>query len=449
MESFQRTPIPFVEFFLALIQALTAEGVRYCILRNYEGFPELNSGNDIDFLISAHQLPLAIRAIQSIQGVRVVGYAERSYVANVFVEGISRPGGDRTLEIDFDLTLSWKGLPFLDTEAVLNPAIPRVAGEVSFFVPAPIHESITSLFTRLVIAGQLKEKYFPGVQRTFVENRLDVIAVLRPTFGLKTAMRLVDSVIDGDRRKVLDCVRPLRTSLAVRSLLRRPVRSLLAIVRHYTNEIAFRFSSETLETLSILSPNGSVRANVVDSLVSMLRSSATVEKQHLPQPSTLEQQAPEAVPDASFETVVPMNRLLSMAMAVFWLVGAWTKRLSARRHLTLHLWQTCYADVLIAPRKFRYAGPMWFARLTGRLFPASDLWVLLDPGNGDCQSSGREAPQAETRRELEAYRAFVKTRKRYVILDAVQPTDRVTEYAYDAIIATLAQITNEKLKRRF
>jgi hypothetical protein len=247
-----------------LIQAFAAEGVRYCILRNYEGFPDRNSGNDIDFLISAQQLPLAMRAIRSIHGVRIVGYTERTYVANFYLEGISRPAGDRALQIDFDLMLPWKGLSFLNTEAVLGSAIPRVAGDVSFFVPTPIYESIISLFTRLVIAGQLKEKYFPDVQRTFADNRPNVISVLRTTFGLKTAMRLVDSVIDGDRRKVLDCVGPLRTSLAVRSLLRRPVRSLLAIVRHYANELAFRFSPGTLETVSILGSDQGLKATVVD-----------------------------------------------------------------------------------------------------------------------------------------------------------------------------------------
>ena len=230
-----------------------------------------------------------MRAIRSIHGVRIVGYTEREPMWRTSIWKVSLgQAGDRALQIDFDLMLPWKGLSFLNTEAVLGSAIPRVAGDVSFFVPTPIYESIISLFTRLVIAGQLKEKYFPDVQRTFADNRPNVISVLRTTFGLKTAMRLVDSVIDGDRRKVLDCVGPLRTSLAVRSLLRRPVRSLLAIVRHYANELAFRFSPGTLETVSILGSDQGLKSNGRRLASSyMLRSSAKVEKHYLKQPSTL------------------------------------------------------------------------------------------------------------------------------------------------------------------
>jgi hypothetical protein len=180
----------------------------------------------------------------------------------------------------------------------------------------------------------------------------------------------------------------------------------------------------------------------------MLRSSAKVEKHYLKQPSTLGNQASGTTPFANSETNASRGQLLSTVLVVWWLVHAWSNRLTARKNLTLHLRETCYADLLAAPRKYRYGGPMWFARIAGKLFPASDLWVLLDSGNVGCHSSGEGVSPAEAQGELEANRIFVKMRKRYVILDALQPADRVTEDAYEAIIETLVQVTNEKLKRR-
>jgi hypothetical protein len=65
------------------------------------------------------------------------------------------------------------------------------------------------------------------------------------------------------------------------------------------------------------------------------------------------------------------------------------------------------------------------------------------------KSKNGEALPAEALRRLEAYRAFVKTKKKCVILNASEPAARVTEEAYTAIIEMLAQRADRQLKRRF
>jgi hypothetical protein len=450
LTTLQRPAEPFSEFFVALIHALAVEGVRYCILRNYEEFPTGNVGNDIDFMISASQLPRAISALRSIQDIQIVGYTERHYVANVFLEGISQVPKARTLQIDFDLMLPWKGLPFLTTDAVLQSAIPRSAGNATFFVPSPIHEAITSLFTSLVIGGQLKEKYFPKVQRAFAGDRSSAIAALLPQFGEKAATRLVDSVIGGDRRKVLGCVRPLRASLALRSLLRRPAHTVLAIVRHYTNEFAFRFSPKTLETAYILGPDGCRKSTLIETLIPLLRSAAVVvEKEHSRIKLSLVRESSGMTQGAEFQAQAPRSSLVSIAKVVAWLLDEWLNQFLGRRNLTLRIIESCWCDLLAAPERSGYGGPKWFARFVGKLFPSPDLWVMLDPQTDNLQTTNPEVQPAEIRRQLDVYRAFVKTRRRYVILDASQPADRVTESAYAAIIDTLAQRADKTLKNRF
>ena len=170
--------LSFSEFLAALIQSFDKEGLRPCILRNYEGFPASNVGGDVDFLIRPSELPRAIRALGSLRGIRIVGYAERHYVAHVFVEGVSSEPGIRALGLDFIWSLNWKGLEYLSTDAVLQTAMPRRAGDLTFLVPSPVHEAIISLLSSQLIGGWLKEKYFPKVQQTFAGERSEVIAAL-------------------------------------------------------------------------------------------------------------------------------------------------------------------------------------------------------------------------------------------------------------------------------
>jgi hypothetical protein len=434
--------VPLNDFLPALFQALADEGLRPCVLRNYEGFPASNSGNDIDLLIHPSELPRAIRALRSIQGIRFVGYTERPYVANVFLEGITAFPGGRSLQVDFDLSLSWKGLPYLSTETVLQAAVPRQSGTLSFFTPSPVHEAIISLFASLLVGGWLKEKYFPQVQRRFTGERSEAIGALLPQFGLKAATRLVDSVIDGDRPMILGCIRSLRVSLALRSLRHRPVRSAWAVLRHYANEIAIRYSQQTLETVCVSGHDGCEITSMIDNLLPLLHSSAViVEKRHIGQRRLFGSELGESATGADSRTVAPSGALASMANSVLWLLAEWLSQFKEKKNLTLRICDGICHELSIDPKGRRYGGPIWFARLIGKLSPSADLWILLD--------GATDAAQAETLSYLDACRAFVKTRKSYIILDGSKPAAILMEEAYAAMINTLAHRADAQLMSRF
>jgi hypothetical protein len=408
-------PVQFSDFLAALFQALAREGVQACVLRNYQQFPARNIGNDIDLLIAPSALLRAVHALRSIPGVRIAGYSERPAVANVFLEGISRNTDSRALEIDFDLSLTWKGLPYLSVEEVLAAAIAHPAGETTFFAPAPIHEAIVSLFASLLIGGWLKEKYFPQVQQTFTECRTEVIAALSPRFGPLVAARLTVAVIEGDRPRILDMIRPLRRALLLRSLRRHPLRSIAAIFRHYASEICFRHAPQSRERVSILAQNGYGQASLSESLLPRLQSVAVA---------------------VESEADVPIARR-DVSGLILWMAGDWLRLLRKRKILTLTLREGgCPVN-----RAFADFPPAWMARLIGSLTPSPDLCILLQ--------AGREENLAVTPSRQEACLAFLKTRKRSVVLDASLPIEKLTERAYAAILDVLVQRAENRLKKRF
>lgn len=425
---------------MALLQALEREGVRCCVLRNYEGFPDNNLGHDVDFLIRSADLPRAIAALRSLQGIRIAGATVRAGGPSLFLEGVSPAPGLRALQVDFITSLNWKGMPHLSTEAILDAAIPRQARNLNFLVPSPVHEAIISLLSSLLVGGWLKEKYFPSVQRTFLSDRAGVISALQPGFGLKAAARLADAVVSGDRGKILSCVGLLRASLALRALLREPLRSSRSVVCHYASELAIRYSPRSLETVSILGLDECRTAAILAGLLPMLQSTAKlVEKRPLrPQPLFASDSAPAS-----------SGAFALMAIVVLRLVEEWRSQCAEKKSLTLHLRAHSSRELLIYhPSKCR-SGSRGLARLIARLFPSSDLWILLDPADEGVPSTNPELPCGETDRQREACRAFVKTRKNYVILDASQPLAELTEEAFAAIIEALARSADRELRKRF
>lgn len=419
------------------------EGLRPCILRNYEGFPAQNVGSDVDFLIRPSELPRAIRALQSIPDIRIVGYAERHYVAHVFVEGVSPAPSVRCLGLDFIWSLNWKGQEYLATEAVLQAAIPRQAGNLEFLVPSPVHEAIISLLSSLLIGGWLKEKYFPKVQRTFAEARMAVIANLSPAFGPKAATRLADAVVEGDRVKMVDRVKPLRMALVLRALRLRPLRGVLAATRYHAFEFMVRCTPRTIEAVCITAPERGGAASIIEGLLPMLQYSAKlVERRRFgPQLSSGRASSPRG------ET--PGGSMALMARIARWVAGEWASQFLKRNNLTLRVSEGRCRGWFIDPKGRRHRMAEVFARLAGKLLPSTDLWISLEGTAEQDRPASHAAQPAETIRQSEAACSFVKARRSCTIQGAGRPIAGVTEDAYAAIIDVLAQRSNERIRRRF
>jgi hypothetical protein len=445
-----RTYLSLSEFLAALFPALDREGVRFCVLRNYEKFPTENMGGDIDFLIDPSGLARSIRALRSVPGIRITGYSERSWVAHAFVEGVSQAPGIRALQVDFLWLLNWKGQAYLPTKIILQAAAPRQAGNLNFLVPSLIHEAIVSLFASLLVGGWLKEKYFPKVQKTFANDGSGAIAALSPQFGLKQAARLVDAVTGDDQKKILNCVRPLRATVTLRSLLHGPVHGFWAAALYFAREIAVRFSPKSVETVCILGLDAGGKARHIEGLTPLLQASAKeVETRLFDTRLPLERDSHRVTPCNGLQAQTSDGPLPSMANSIRWLLEEWKNRFLGKKNLTLRLsGYACY-DPFIDPENYGYRGLERGARFISRFFPSHDLWILLDAAMDGRKSKDGEALPAEALRRLEAYRAFVKTKKKYVILNASQPAARVTEEAYVAIIDMLAQRADRQLKKRF
>lgn len=433
-------PLTFGQFFRSLVRALVQQGVSPCILRNYEGFPESNVGNDVDFMIHPAELPLVIRAIQSIDEVRIVGFNQQFHVAMFFIQGISQTPGVRSFQVDFIRSFTWKGMPYLSTEVVLKDAVQRQVDDLIFLVPSPVHEAIISLLTSLVVSGFVKEKYFPKVQRTFAADREGVIACLSGAFGSKQAVQLANAAIAGNRQEILACIKPLRAALALRNITSRPIQSAIAVVRHHLIVLDVRFSPRTLETVCIVGPGTVAKSAIVNSLVPLLEySAANIERHNTTACHQLQTEATGLQPMA-------VNSPASITKLSLRLIGAWQSQFRGRRNLTLRLCDGSFCDLAIDPQKFGFNGPKWFALFLCALFPSPDFWILLDALPGSLPAENGEIAATDSRTQVNSYRAFLSATRNHVILNAAQSADQVTEDAYAAVIDFLSSRTEKRLK---
>jgi hypothetical protein len=441
---------PFSEFLPVLFHSFAEAGIRICILRNYEGFPANNIGNDLDILICRRDLSRVIDVLRSLDNIRVINYTEMNVFISVYLEGAFATPGSRSIQVDFFWSMASKGPEYLSADVIFQVASQRQAGGLNFLVPSPAHEAIISLCANLVYGGFLKEKYFPKVQQTFISDRSEVIDALQSPFGMKAATRLVDAVTEGDRRRILGCIKPLRAALYLRCSLRKPFRGALDIARYYVSVFRLRYSPKNIETICILGPVGCGKTTIIDGLIPMLHSAAkVVEIHHFKAQLPLVRESFEICDSSDSHARAADSSLSSIIRTVQWLLVEWVNQLIRRRELTLRIVEYCGRDLIIDPVKFGYKGPAWLARILEKLFPPCDIWILLDSAVEGVQSKNREVLPAETLCQHEAYRSYVKTKNHHVILDASKLVANTTEETYAAIIEMLALRAGKKLNKCF
>jgi thymidylate kinase len=112
---------------------------------------------------------------------------------------------------------------------------------------------------------------------------------------------------------------------------------------------------------------------------------------------------------------------------------------------TLVILDRYYQDLLVHPDGYRYGGPLWLARLVGRLVPPPHLFILLDAPPEVIQARKQELPFEETARQREAYLEVVEGLPNAHVVDASQSLDEVVDEAERIILNYMARRTAQRL----
>jgi thymidylate kinase len=104
-----------------------------------------------------------------------------------------------------------------------------------------------------------------------------------------------------------------------------------------------------------------------------------------------------------------------------------------------------YHDLLIDPKRYRYAGPLRLARFIGKFVPPRDpFFVVLDAEEQTILSRKQQLPLDEIRRQRGAYREFAER----VLPSVLITTDRAFEHCRAQALEAIFQYLSERLAQR-
>lgn len=122
-------------------------------------------------------------------------------------------------------------------------------------------------------------------------------------------------------------------------------------------------------------------------------------------------------------------------LALDWFAGYWGQMVHQRAKGLLILFDRhFFLDVAIDPLRYRYGGPLWFARLMGRLLPKPDLVILLDAPIEVLQNRKQEISLEEAARQRSAYLELIEKWPNSHIIDVSKPLEQVIREAKQIIL---------------
>jgi len=109
-----------------------------------------------------------------------------------------------------------------------------------------------------------------------------------------------------------------------------------------------------------------------------------------------------------------------------------------------------YHDLLIDPKRYRYNGPMWLAKIIGRLVPPGDAFFLvLDADEQAIFDRKQQLAIDEIRRQRTSYRQFARTHGNSVVIETDNPLPQCVQRALEAVLCHLAEKNQHLMSRWF
>lgn len=109
--------------------------------------------------------------------------------------------------------------------------------------------------------------------------------------------------------------------------------------------------------------------------------------------------------------------------------AAWFLHLRRESRSGVVLFDRYHGDLLVDPKRYRYGGPMWLARLVSRLMPQPDLVIFLDAPPDVLLSRKQEVGRSALESARRDYLDFCDDNSRCRIIDASQSLETVISQA--------------------
>lgn len=436
---------PESEFLHKLFYLLNATGIKYAVMRNYEPLPFSSGGSDLDILVTPKDeervRSAMFDAIQAAGGV-AIGVAETIGFFKVYALGQSSEacGEWWGLCLDVNVGLYFRGHKLLD-DACEWPT--KLHNEI------PVLEEwfagVLGVLKELLNNTELPERYLATARQAAMDHWSRAEALLTP-MGCHALARFHRLLLERapDPSLKHEC-QGLRRDIFEYSMSQIGLGTWLARARYEWYKIR-RYLRPSGVVLATLGVDGAGKSTVIEAILPVLNAAShnAVVVRHL-RPTVLpplarlkgKKTSPKgpvlephgATPSGWLGSFFRLGYLTADYLLGYWL---WTRPRIAKQPTVVVFDRYAY-DMALDPRRFRIGLPSRIAGWFASLVPKPDIIICLHGDPTVIATRKHELSGDETRRQVEALRAFAHAEPRAVLIS----TDTTIEETRDKVLHAL------------
>lgn len=327
--------------------------------------------------------------------------------------------------VDLLDALQWRGAPYLSAESVRRDAI---VDERGVRAVSPLHEAVVCLLESLLWGGFYPKRYAGQVRAAARQDPAGFLALLVEALG-EAGSELVDAASGDDHTRAEALVPRLRRALWWRAFRRAPWPVAAGAWAHVRREVGLRLRPP-VPWFAVLGPDGSGKSSVLAALEAQLPPSLGGVAMFHWRPGVVRPDRGDGGPVTDPHGKPARGPVASVAkLGLLWLdwqLGYWLRIVHLRAKERIVVFDRCYLDLLVDPRRYRYGAGAALARAVGSTFPQPDVLVLLDAPPEVLRARKTEVTLEETVRQRTAYAEAVRSARGGVVVDAAQPLAAVT-----------------------
>lgn len=267
------------KFISALFATLEDEGIKYCILRNYENLPH-DYGNDIDILTAPEGYKIFNRLLLMVaqrNGWACIGQTDYLGYHKLYFSSLRAE--ECLLRIDIQTGSERKGIPTYSVNYVLEKRVRRQ----DFYVASKGTEAAITLTKNLMRYGKIETKNNARVRIRSCANTKgdDFVDCLSPCFGQRIAEWLLHRAREGSWESIEQRYQMLRWAVTWRAFAHNHPGQVLRWVRFFWGHLRHRVKRPLGFFVVLLGSDGSGKTTIAEGLAGFWKSNFSKEVVHI------------------------------------------------------------------------------------------------------------------------------------------------------------------------
>lgn len=421
-----------------LLEKLSEECERYCVLTGYEELPE-KFDSDIDFMVSARdfgRIPQLIDGIARATGTYLFQAIPHEASARAF--RIAAADEERLVFIQPDSCSDYRhfGKLWLPADEVLAARRMHPRG---FWIPRAAHEFIYYLIKR-VNKRDVANGHGARLSCLYSEDSQGCEALLQRFFGAESAKLLAGMAATQRWLPLMHNMERYRREMRERR------RSTPVTEARHTVE---RILQPTGGWIAFVGPDGCGKSSVIDAVAAEFTPALQkVVRFHL-RPKSLPARAGGEIPVTDPHGQPVRGAAFSVAKMLYLFADYWLGYFSSVRAATMRtklvIFDRYFYDILVDPKRVLYGGPRWLPKLLARFVPRPDLVFLLNAEPEVLWTRKQEVPYEEVARQQREFLKLARDSEETVVIDAARPLPEVVLQVREATLEYFSRRTRQRL----